>query len=176
MTTNPAKVVTKIEFGVLGEPVGQPRPRAFARKFGKKWQARVYTPGTAEAWKSAIAAAAKEHLPLIPWDGPLRLSVTFTMPRPKKHSRGGDVDRGLRDDAPDHHVGTPDLDNMLKAVKDALGQIGLWDDDCQVCEYGTVEKKYTLGWKTEFEKSAQGYNGVPSHRVRPGAIIKIERI
>lgn len=145
-----------IEFGVKGEPKGQPRPRAFARQFGKKWQARVYTPGTAEEWKSCIAEAVRPHLPPEPWTCPLRLSVTFYMPRPKSHYRSGKVERGLKPDAPVNHVGKPDLDNMLKAVKDALGQVGLWHDDCQVCEYGQVWKVYSVQ--------------------HPGAWVKVERI
>ena len=59
------KLVTDrtISFSVDGEPKAQPRPKAFARNFGNKWQARVYDPGTAEGWKSLIAIAVKPHLP-----------------------------------------------------------------------------------------------------------------
>lgn len=70
-----------ISFSVQGVPKGQPRPRAFAFK-GK---ARVFDPGTAEGWKSAIAEAARPHLPREPLAGPVALEVAFSFPRPKKH-------------------------------------------------------------------------------------------
>lgn len=60
-----------IQFRVYGVPKGQPRPKAFARNFGGKWQARVYDPGTAESFKSAIAAAAQNCRPKVPLSGPI---------------------------------------------------------------------------------------------------------
>lgn len=164
MTTTLAKGV--IEFGVKGEPKGQPRPRAFARVIGGKAVARVYDAGTAEGWKSLIAEAVRPHLPPEPLACPLRLSVTFYMPRPKSHYRGGKVERGVRDGIPEAHTGKPDLDNMLKAVKDALSQVGLWADDCQVCEYGKIEKRYTL----------TGMSGAMWFGGTPGAWIKVEQL
>lgn len=114
----------KIQFAVDGIPKGQPRPRAFAIN-GK---ARVYDAGTAEAWKSAIAIAAKRHLPAQPIDGPVYVQVHHYMPRPKSHY----TKKGLRDTAPSEHVAKPDIDNLLKAALDALTAIGMWRDDAQV--------------------------------------------
>ncbi len=121
-----------ISFFVRGAPKGQPRPRAFARKFGDKWSARVYDAGTAEGWKSLVAVAYRETVGAViaPIHGPVRLEVTFWMARPKSH-RGA---HGLKPSAPKAHVQKPDLDNLEKAVMDALTQIGAWLDDAQVCE------------------------------------------
>src|SRR4029077_12784124 len=48
-------------FVVIGDPKGQPRPRAFAKKIGiNTYVARVYDAASAEAWKSAIALSARE--------------------------------------------------------------------------------------------------------------------
>lgn len=44
-----------ITFFIHGDPKPQPRPRAFARRMGAKFVARVYDAGTAEGWKSQIA-------------------------------------------------------------------------------------------------------------------------
>lgn len=127
---------------VDGDPKPQPRPRAFARKFGPgNWQARVYTPGTAEAWKSAIAEAARPLIPAEPITGPIRLKITFRFARPKAHYRTGRHAGQLRPDAPAWHTGAPDRDNLEKAVMDALTVIGFWKDDGQVCT-GTVAKVY----------------------------------
>lgn len=120
-----------IKFFVAGEPKPQPRPRAFARKMGDKFVARVFDAGTAEHWKSQIAIAAKPFLPATPIAGPVRLRVVFNLPRPKGHSRSNGE---LKASAPIWHVGRPDVDNYIKAVMDALTQIGLWVDDSQVCQ------------------------------------------
>ena len=39
--------------------------------------------------------------------------------------------------APTWHTYKPDLDNIEKTLKDALSDIRVWGDDCQVCQ---VEK------------------------------------
>lgn len=127
-----------IEFRVNGIPKGQPRPKAFARKFGSKWSARVYDPGTAEAFKNDIAIAAKPHIPATPILGPVYLRVTFYFPRLKAHYKSnGEV----KDNAPNWHLSKPDTDNCMKAVKDCLTILGFWRDDSQVC-FETAQKIY----------------------------------
>lgn len=127
-------MIEPISFFVSGEPKGQPRPRAFARKMGNgKFCARVFDSGTAEAWKSCIAAAAAQNKPAAPISGPVRLRICFHIQRPKSHYIGGKIDRGLRETAPHYHTGKPDSDNLAKAVMDALTQCGwFWGDDAQV--------------------------------------------
>lgn len=115
-----------ITFKVSGIPKGQPRPRAFA--FGGK--ARVFDPGTAEHWKTEIAAAAYLALPDNPLPGPLVLQIDFFFPRPKKHY----AKAGLRRGAPFWHRSKPDADNAAKAVMDALTTLGVWEDDAQVAQ------------------------------------------
>ena len=110
---------------VPGVPKGQPRPRAFSHN-GK---ARMYDPGTAEGWKAAIAAEVQPHLPPEPFGGPVAVSLRLVMPRPKTHYRKA----GLKPEAPAWHASKPDIDNIVKAVCDALTTIGLWCDDAQVC-------------------------------------------
>lgn len=110
-----------IEFFVTGEPKGQPRPRAFAR--GGK--ARVYDPGTAEGWKGQIALAVREHLPKRPIDTAAGVQLNFYIARPRGHFGK----RGLRPSAPEHPTGSPDLDNLAKAVLDALVELGFLRDD-----------------------------------------------
>jgi len=140
-----------IQFFAHGEPKGQPRPKAFARKFGAKWSARVYDPGTAEGWKSQIAVAAHDHIPHTPIAGPLALTLEFIMPRPKSHYRTGKNAGQLRDDAPAWHTGKPDRDNLEKAVMDALTQLGFWVDDSQVCDGPTTKRYAKPGERTGVE-------------------------
>jgi Holliday junction resolvase RusA-like endonuclease len=114
----------EISFVVYGTPKGQPRPRAFARN----GLVRMYDPGTAEAWKGEIALAAKPHTPSEPIAGPVALNLQFYFARPKKHYKR----ETLRADAPYRHTGKPDIDNLCKAVMDALTQLRWWHDDAQV--------------------------------------------
>jgi len=135
-----------LQFFAHGTPKGQPRARACRR--GN--HAAVYDPGTADAWKWAVRAAAKDKWDGVPFVGPIRLEVTFYMPRPKSHFRSnGD----LKPKAPEWHIGKPDRDNLEKALMDALTTLGVWADDCQVCT-GVVRKKYATkggAWVTVAE-------------------------
>jgi Holliday junction resolvase RusA-like endonuclease len=133
-------------FDVQGEPKGQPRPRSTAFR-GKS---RVYDPSTAEGWKAAIAIAARPFLPSSPIDEPVRLTVAFFFPRPKRLLRKMDPE------GPILHTAKPDADNALKAVMDCLTSIGMWRDDALVAST-MVEKYYA------------------AKASRPGAVIQIFR-
>jgi len=117
---------------VDGEPKGQPRPRACIR--GKR--AGVYDPGTAAEWKKAIAEAwhskvAPENAPAFrPFETALFVSLSFYMPRPKSHYNAKGL---LKPSAPEFHTSKPDVDNLQKAVLDALTDVGAWTDDKLVC-------------------------------------------
>lgn len=131
-----------ISFFVSGEPKGQPRPRAFARKMGNKYVARVFDAGTAEAWKSAIAAVAVQHRPDVPFLGAVAVRLSFRFARPRSHYRTGKHADQLRGNAPTHHTGKPDCDNLAKSVLDCLTQIGgFWRDDSQV-SYLSIRKTH----------------------------------
>lgn len=129
-----------ISFFVPGVPKGQPRVKAFARKMGGKFVARVFTPGTAEEWKSQIALAGAAVKPVVPFVCALKLRLTFQLPRPKNHFYTGKRADVLRDDAPRYHTGKPDSDNFAKAVMDAMTVLGFWQDDGQVAELHIVKK------------------------------------
>ena len=128
-----------LELYVIGEPKGQPRPRACVR--GKR--AGMYDPGTADSWKALVRLAAKDALRqagIMPtaspmWTGPLRVDITLWFPRPKAHY----LKSGIRPDAPHYHTSKPDRDNCEKAILDALGaaELQIWRDDAQVCAGGT---------------------------------------
>lgn len=137
-----------ITFRVFGEPKAQPRPRAFARKFGNTFSARVYDAGTAEGWKGLIALAVREHMPAAPIECPVRLDVAFLFDRPKRLLRKGDPDGRIP------HTAKPDRDNLEKALLDCLTQCGVLADDCRVCA-GEVRKYYV----------AKGE--------RPGAVVRL---
>ena len=119
---------------IYGIPKAQPRARAFAFK-GK---ARMYDPGTAEAWKGDVAAQTKE-LHGRNLQGGIRVEMHFFMARPKSHYRSNGVD--LKPSAPKiYYAKKPDADNLAKAVLDALTALNVWGDDDQVVVLHVAKK------------------------------------
>lgn len=120
-----------VTFFVAGVP--KPQPRAKAARIGGF--VRLYTPYTkdAKAWRSAVIAAALEACKGATLTGPTSLRLQFALPRPKAHF----TSKGRRPDAPRYHTSRPDADNLTKLVMDALGEAGVWSDDCIVAEQRT---------------------------------------
>jgi Holliday junction resolvase RusA-like endonuclease len=120
------------QFTFIGVPKAQGRPR-FTRR-GKF--VTTYDPKDSANYKNNVAAQIVAQNPvLIPQGTPIKLTLGFTLPRPKYHYGA----KGLKDRFEfARHVSKPDLDNLEKAVKDAMTGI-VWHDDSQV--YFTVKEK-----------------------------------
>ena len=135
--------MSTLTFQVTGEPKGQPRPRAFARKMGAVHVARFYDSDVADEWKSAVQIALLEMATQTRWEltlGPVAVELRFAMPRPKSHFGA----KGLKPSAPVHHVGKPDADNTCKLILDQITRSGcVWRDDSQVVSL-TVHKFYAV--------------------------------
>lgn len=119
-----------ITFSVAGDPVPQPRPRVSTRG----GFARAYVPAKhpVHAYRAAIAAAAKAA-GVASTATPLAVRIVASFVRPKSHSNR----HGLKDDAP--ALPRPDVDNLAKAVLDALCDV--MGDDTHVAML-TAEKGY----------------------------------
>lgn len=112
-----------ISFTVPGIPIAQPRVKATA--IGG--YVRVYTPKTADAYKASVALAFGQAYSGSPLTGPVAASIEFVMPRTKS------MIWKTRPMPSAPHAKRPDIDNLAKAVMDAL--LGLaWNDDAQVYE------------------------------------------
>ena len=140
--------MSTLTFQVHGQPKGQPRPRAFARKMGSIHVARFYDSDVADAWKSAVMLAIMQAAKVgNGWhftSEAVSVSITFAMPRPKSHSGA----KGLKPSAPVAHVGKPDVDNLAKLILDQLTRSGnVWRDDSQV-----VSLTVHLFWATGAEQ------------------------
>ena len=79
--------------------------------------------------------------------GPVRLTCMFYFSRPKSHLRSGKRSGELKDSAPEHHCSTPDLAKLFRCLEDALTGV-VWQDDRQVCYYGSFSGKF---WTTSAE-------------------------
>ena len=122
--------MSTVSFTVAGQPVPQPRPRvSTAGGF-----ARAYVPGThpVHAYREAIAAAAR-GAGLTQTGEVLNVVIDAVFERPKSHLRKA----GVKPDAP--KLPRPDVDNLAKAVLDALQDV--MGDDSLVGRL-VVEKSY----------------------------------
>lgn len=139
MRLNPAFIVhspdpsTELRFWIPGDPKGQPRPRAFARRMGAHFVARMYDSDAADAWKAAVDAQlveiARTHS-LQPFAGRCSVILQFYFQRPKSHLRTNGM---VKDSSPGPHTSKPDLDNLAKLVLDRITRNGrFWGDDAQV--------------------------------------------
>lgn len=116
-----------IEAFIKGQPVPQPRPRACLR--GRR--AGIYNPPSADEWKAKIAAGLVDYANRDD-KRPFMLFLTFYMRRPLSHYGTGKNKHKIKRNAPDHHLQTPDIDNLTKAVMDAITVLNVWRDDSQV--------------------------------------------
>ena len=119
-----------ITFTVPGDPVPQPRPRVSTRG----GFARAYVPSTHQVhdYRASLAAAARDA-GLGTTGEPLNVVIDAVFVRPKSHLRKS----GVRADAP--RLPRPDVDNIAKAVLDALQDV--MGDDTHVARL-VVEKSY----------------------------------
>jgi Holliday junction resolvase RusA-like endonuclease len=120
---------------IFGDPKGQPRARAFARKMGAKHVARMYDSDVADAWKRAVDIGIERELKAagaLDPVGAFECKLTFFFRRPKSHyGKGGHV----KASAPICHVSKPDADNLAKLVLDRITRGGrIWRDDSQVAK------------------------------------------
>lgn len=125
--TSPIKVIDTF---IPGIPKATPRTRSFSRNE----KAGVYTPKTADDWKSIIALYIRKYHGL-KHSGPVRVELRFYLPRPKRLMRKKDPD------GPIWHTSKPDKDNLEKAVLDIMTNCQIWEDDSQVCS-SEVNKYY----------------------------------
>lgn len=106
-------------FTILGDPRPQGRPRFYRRgNF-----VGAYDPKESREYKQTLAAQLAAQSPeFIEQGKAVSIYVEFIFARPKS------LPKRVED-----HVKKPDLDNLIKALKDAAKGI-LWHDDSQVVQ------------------------------------------
>jgi Holliday junction resolvase RusA-like endonuclease len=98
--------------------------------------------------------------------GPVALSLTFTMPRPRSHFGTGRNAKVVRPSAPARPDVTPDLDKLVRATCDALKTGRVYRDDAQVVEY----------WKPFGQWYDTDHGRVPLVLDGPGGVIRLWRL
>ena len=116
--------------------VPKPQARNFATTKGKNSKVHLWNPSKPlsdsfqkcfkEALQSAGATALFQKTGL-----PVKLSIKFYFPRPRSHYVYSGSELVLAQNAPFFVTKTPDLDNLLKLVLDAIQDI-CYQNDCNV--------------------------------------------
>ena len=129
-----------IKFTIHGKPI--PLKRHRVTKHG-----RMYDPSHKDKKQIWLQIAA--YKPRRPLAGDIMIKLVFTMPRPKSHYRTGKYKHLLKDNVPEYHSYTPDLDNMVKMICDVIqGKGRMICDDSQICML-QAEKVWGFTGKTE---------------------------
>lgn len=114
-----------LTLSIPGDPVGKGRPRVTVRN----GHARAYTPAKTASWESGAAWLMRNEWGIhAPYEGPVRVTVEAVASRPKRLLRKADPEGRM------WRCAKPDVDNVLKAVLDALVNAGVLRDDVQAVE------------------------------------------
>lgn len=139
-------VALPVALVVLIKPTAKGRPR-----FGK---GSVFTPEQTRKYEEVIRkSAGKAMAGRPPFDGPVGVKCEFCFKAPKKSA----------ENVGEWKVGRPDLDNLLKAVTDAMNGI-VYSDDSQIaitlatkkqadCDSVFIEVKPLEGGKRNGQKN-----------------------
>src|SRR4051812_14282281 len=134
----------RVSFNAHGrpQPAGSKRAFPIRRKEGGGWVATgkvavVDDNPKTKGWQAEVAneaaLAMMEHGFSDPFDGPLGLSVRFTLRRPKGHFGTGRNAGVVKASACLWPIVKPDATKLVRAIEDALTGV-VWTDDAQVVE------------------------------------------
>ena len=88
-------------------------------------------------WRATITEAAlkrKEASTIFefPMTGPVAVTITFVMERPRNHYGTGKNENTIKPSAPRWPAKMPDIDKLLRAILDGITDAQVWRDDGQV--------------------------------------------
>jgi Holliday junction resolvase RusA-like endonuclease len=125
-----------VHFQVEGIPIGKGRPR-FRRT---KNFVQTYTDSKTAAWEETIKTVAKSAMgDTPPLESPVSVFVYFGLPVPSSYSKKRTTACLEGREAPSKK---PDLDNMAKAVLDAMNGV-VFKDDSQIINLH-LKKVYSI--------------------------------
>lgn len=111
--------------------IGTPAPQGSKKLVGHARNGRgilIESSAKVKPWRQAVTYAAREAG--VRLAGPVAVSMTFTLPKPKSAPKG-------RKTWPDRK---PDVSKLVRSTEDALTDAGTWEDDARVvrCECAKV--------------------------------------
>jgi len=122
-----------ITFTIPGEPVAKGRPRSFVRG----GHVAHYTPEKTARYENLVKLAAQQAMAgRLPLEGAVYLVVRASMGIPVSWSVKRRIAAASGTVTPTKR---PDLDNIVKAVKDGLNGVA-WRDDAQVIELHAIKR------------------------------------
>lgn len=125
----PDKTIKTKEFFLPIIPKAQKRSRSRAIKTkAGNWTAMNYKHKDQEIQEENLRSLLYDYKPDIPWDGPIWLNVIITLPIPKSKPKKWRLLAAYRQI---HHTIKPDIDNLLKHLKDCMKGI-FYQDDKQI--------------------------------------------
>ena|ERR1043166_1741242 len=110
--------------------IGLPAPMGSKRFVGTSKSGRgimIESSKNVKPWREAVKYAAMEVIgrgPNTAISGPVAVSMTFTLPKPKSAPK-------KRRSWPDRK---PDVSKLVRATEDALTDIGAWEDDARIID------------------------------------------
>ena len=127
-----------IEFTVPGNPQALKRHKhhSVTTKSGRSFVG-TYDPSKND--KADFLAKCMSHAPERQILGPIEMHLIFLFSRPAAHYGTGKNEGRLKDSAPGYHTKRPDLDNLIKFVKDALNGV-FYRDDSQIVFIKAIKK------------------------------------
>ncbi len=129
-----------IQFIVRGNPQPQLRHRS------RKNSIHTYDPSKKKKAEFLLKARTDWSMPY-PFIEPLTMKLVFYCEYLSLHHVGGNKNKPLKSPVPQHHIKTPDIDNLIKFVLDALNGY-YYDDDKQIWKI-EAEKRYGEKARTE---------------------------
>ena len=111
-----------ITFRVYGIPQTKGSTKSFMRP-GMRFPITTNDNPRNKAWAQTVSGEAQRHRPSMPIAGPVGLVLWFYMPKPKSYPKTKTLFATKR----------PDLDKMVRSIKDALKGV-MYLDDAQVVQ------------------------------------------
>lgn len=127
------KMAEPITFTIPGEPVAKGRARSFIRA----GHIAHHTPEKTARYENLVRLAAQQVMARAPIEGPVHLTVRAFFSIPVSWSLKKQRSAALGELM---HTKRPDLDNVVKAIKDGANGV-VWKDDSQVADI-RASKRY----------------------------------
>lgn len=126
--------MNKVAFTIPGEPVAKGRARSFIRA----GHVAHYTPDKTARYENLVKLAAQQAMADVPpLEGPVSLVVRAFLGIPQSWSLKKQRSAAIGELTPTKR---PDLDNIVKAIKDGANGV-TWKDDSQVIDV-IASKRY----------------------------------